>query len=109
MEQNEEDEGLKVLLTPEAYTKLKEDERKKQLELTDEEKAEVDKVMSDPLRTSDSKIGHFLQDLWNHPEKVKWYRDHVLFPTIEQKYFPERVDDNPKHWSVEIPIFTMEF
>ena len=65
--------------------------------------------MSDPFRTSDSNIIHWIQDLVKHPEKTKWYREHILFPTSEEKYFPDRVDSNPHEWKVEIPIFSMEF
>jgi hypothetical protein len=50
-----------------------------------------------------------LQDLWEHPEKVKWYRDHVLFPTTDEKYFPDRVENNPHEWKVEIPILSIDF
>ena len=77
--------------------------------MTDEEKAEIDKQMSDPLHKSDSKVAQLIKELWEHPERSKWYRDHVLFPTIEQKYSPERVDDNPNDWKVEIPILTFNF
>ena len=104
-----EQDGLKVLLTPEAYQKLKDEERKKLHGLTDEEKADVEKQMSDPILQSDSRIGHILQDLWNHPEKCQWYRDHVLFPTVDEKYFPDKMDDNPHEWCVEIPIISMDF
>ena len=44
-----------------------------------------------------------------HPERFKWYRDHVMFPTVEERYFPDRVDDNPHDWRVEIPIITGTF
>jgi hypothetical protein len=82
---------------------------KKQQELTPEEKAEIDKQMSDLFRTSDSPIVHWVQDLWEHPEKCKWYRDQILFPSMEEKYFPDKGDDNPNEWKVEIPILTMDF
>ena len=104
-----EDDAMKVILTPQAYEKYLQDKYGNQKELTPEEKSEIDKQMSDPFRTSDSPIVHWAQDLWEHPEKVKWYRDHVLFPTIEQKYYPERVDENPNEWKVEIPVFSMDF
>lgn len=108
-----EQDGLKVLLKPDYYEKLKQEEAfdklRNDIELTDEEKAAIDKWMSDPIRTSDSRIGHLVKDYWEHPERFKWFRDHVLFPTIEEKYFPDRVDDNPHDWRVEIPIISMDF
>ena len=80
-----EQDGLKVLLKPEYYEKLKQEEAfdklRNDIELTDEEKAAIDKWMSDPIRTSDSRIGHLVKDYWEHPERFKWFRDHVLFPT----------------------------
>ena len=107
------DDPLKVLLKPEYYEKLKQedtfDKLRKDIELTDEEKAAIDKWMSDPLRTSDSKIAHLIKDYWEHPEKFKWYRDHVMFPTVDEKYFSGRIDDNPHEWKVEIPIITGTF
>ncbi len=78
-------------------------------EIPDEAKAEIEKQLSDPLHTSDSKIAHLIKDYWEHPEKFKWYRDHVMFPTVEERYFPDRVDDNPHEWKVEIPIISMDF
>ena len=65
--------------------------------------------MSDPFRTSDSKVVHWLKDLWEHPEKCQWYRDHVLFPSTEEKYYPERTEDNPGSIRIEIPIISMDF
>ena len=38
-----EDDPLRLLLNPEAYIKYKQDEMRKQQELTDEEKVEIDK------------------------------------------------------------------
>ena len=108
-----EQDGLKVLLKPEYYEKLKQEEAfdklRNDIELTDEEKAAIDKWMSDPIRTSDSRIGHLVQDYWEHPERFKWFRDHVLFPTVDERYFPGQVDDNPHSWKVEIPIITGTF
>ena len=78
--------------------------------VTEEMKQEMLRQEADPMRTSDSKIGHFVQDLMQHPEKSKWYRDHVMFPTIEEKYFPDRAnDENPDHWRIEVPIITGTF
>ena len=65
--------------------------------------------MSDPLRTSDSKIVNWIQDLWEHPEKSKWYRDHVLFPTTDEKHFMEGVNDDSGGMKIEIPIISMDF
>lgn len=84
------DDPLKVLLTPEAYRKLKEEEWRRKHQLPDDVKEDIDKQMSDPIYQSGSQIGLMLQDLWNHPEKCKWYRDHVLFPTTDEKEFPDQ-------------------
>lgn len=103
-----EDEAMKVLLTPEAYNRYLK-QKYGNNELPEDAKQELEQQMSDPIRNSDSRVGHWLQDLWEHPEKVKWYRDHVLFPSIDEKYFPDQVEDNPHDWNVEIPILSMDF
>ena len=103
-----DDEAMKVLLTPEAYNGYLE-QKYGDNDLPEDAKQELEQQMSDPIRNSDSKVGHWLQDLLEHPEKVKWYRDHVLFPSIDEKYFPELVEDNPHDWKVEIPILSMDF
>ena len=51
----------------------------------------------------------WLQDLEQHPEKSKWYRDNVLFPSIEKRYFGDMDDTNPNEWKIEIPIISMDF
>lgn len=113
MEDNSQQDGLKVLLKPEYYEKLKQEEAfdklRNDIELTDEEKAAIDKWMSDPIRLSDSRIGHLVKDYWDHPERFKWFRDHVIFPTTDEKYLPTRVDDNPNEWKVELPIISIDF
>ena len=86
--QSIEDEAMKVLLTSEAYNRYLE-QKYGDNDLPEDVKQELEQQMSDPIRNSDSKVGHWLQDLLEHPEKVKWYRDHVLFPSIDEKYFPE--------------------
>ena len=103
-----EDEAMKVLLTPEAYNRYLK-EKYEVNELPEDAKQELEQQMSDPIRNSDSKVVHWLKDLWEHPEKCKWYRDHVLFPSIYEKYFPDKVEDNPNEWKVEIPIISMDF
>lgn len=65
--------------------------------------------MEDPFRYSDSDTVNWVQDLWEHPEKVKWYRDHILFPTTNEKHFMDDLDDNPNNIKVEIPIISMDF
>ena len=106
-----EDETMKVLLNPEAYKKWKESQNKSQshIELTDEAKAEIEKQLSDPLHASDSKLAHWIQDLWEHPEKSKIYRDEILFNNASHAIDQASDDGDGTDWRVEIPIFSMDF
>lgn len=77
-------------------------------ELSDEEKSAMEKYMSEP-NTTDSWVLKLVKGILDSPAKSKWYRDHVLFPTIEQKYFPEREDVNPNEFKIEVPIISFTF
>ncbi len=69
----------------------------------------IDEYMKNPLNRTDSKVLGWIKDWIEHPEKCQWYRDHVLFPSTEEKYFSDSAEDNPGNIRIEIPILSMDF